>query len=287
MNAAFKQPRERDSQPEPAPVATIRSTEFVRRMRGASQPHLMRGEDGNYYVVKFQNNPQHVRILTNEMLAARLALLIGLPVPEPAFVEVPAELIQGNPQLVMEVGARSEPCAPGVQFGSCFPGTPGETVVVDFLPDSMLRKVQGLDSAFPGAFAFDKWTCNCDGRQVIFARSNGERSPYSPWMIDHGFCFNDGEWNFPDSAIRSLYPRRLVYEHVRGLESFEPYLSRIENLEATQIEACLNEIPAEWCGDEPGELTRLAERLHTRRRWVRQSIVDAKNCELRPFPNWK
>lgn len=291
LNAAVNQPPGRDAQAQfqPAPVATVRSTEFVRRMRGASQPHLMRGQDGDYYVVKFQNNPQHVRILTNEMLAARLALLIGLPVPKPAFVEVPADVIQGNPQLVMEIGARREPCAPGLQFGSCFPGTPGETLVVDFLPDSLLRKVRGLDSAFLGAFVFDKWTCNCDGRQVIFARANGEeRSPYySAWLIDHGFCFNDGEWNFPDSPIRSLYPRRLVYEKVRGLKSFEPYLSRIENLEASHIEACVKEIPPEWCGDEPEQLTRLAERLYARRRQVRQAIVDAKNCELRPFPNWQ
>lgn len=272
----------------PAPVATVRSTEFVRRMRGASQPHLMRGQDGDYYVVKFRNNPQHVRILTNEMLAARLALLLGLPVPKPAVVEVPRDLIEGNPQLVMEIGVRREPCAPGLQFGSCFPGVPGHTLVVDFLPDGLLRKVRGLDSAFLGAFAFDKWTCNCDGRQVIFARPSGDgRSGYSPWLIDHGFCFNDGEWNFPDSPIRSLYPRRLVYEKVRGLRSFEPFLSGIENVQPNHIEACVSDIPAEWCGDDPGQLTRLAERLYARRRLVRQAIVDAKNCELRPFPNWK
>jgi len=248
----------------------------------------MRGQDGDYYVVKFQNNPQHVRVLTNEMLAARLALLIGLPVPKPAFVDVSRELIQGNPQLAMEIGPRREPCAPGLQFGSGFPGTPGKTLVVDFLPDSLLRKVRDLDAAFLGAFVFDKWTCNCDGRQVIFSRPAGDGpSAYSAWLIDHGFCFNDGEWNFPDSPIRSLYPRRLVYEKVRGLQSFEPYLSRIENLEAEAIEACVKEIPAEWCGDDPSQLLRLAERLYARRRRVRQAIVEAKNCELRPFPNWK
>ena len=54
-------------------------------------------------------------------------------------------------------------------------------------------------------------------------------------MIDQGFCFNDGDWNFPDSPIRGIYPRRLVYEKVKGLESFEPYLSRIENLTAGEL----------------------------------------------------
>ena len=273
---------------EPASVSTVLSVEFIRRMRGASQPHLLRGQDGEYYIVKFQNNPQHVRVLTNEMLAARLALLIGLPVPKPAIVLVTQELIEGNPQLAMEHGARREPCTAGLQFGSSFPGVPGSTLVVDFLPDRLLRRVRDFASTFLGAFVFDKWTCNCNGRQLIFTRPAGQERPgYSAWLIDHGFCFNDGEWNFPDSPIRSLYPRRLVYENVRGLQSFEPYLSTIENLKAEQVQNCLKGIPSEWCGEDPRQLTRLAEQLYERRRLVRQAIVDAKNCSLRPFANWK
>jgi len=32
-------------------------------------------------VVKFQNNPQHTRVLVNDWLGTRLAEMIGLPVP--------------------------------------------------------------------------------------------------------------------------------------------------------------------------------------------------------------
>ena len=272
----------------PKAVTTVRSVEFIRRMRGASQPQLLRAQDGDYYIVKFQNNPQHVRVLSNEMLAARLALLIGLPVPRPVIVEVPSDLIEGNPQLTMEIGVRREPCAPGLHFGSSFPGVPGETLVVEFLPDRLLQKVHNFASAFVGAFVFDKWTCNCDGRQMIFTRAAGEeRSIYSAWLIDQGFCFNDGEWNFPDSPIRSIYPRRIVYEKVRGLKSFEPYLSKVENLKEEEIVECLSGIPLEWCGGETEQLGRLAQKLYQRRLQIRQAIVDAKNCSLRPFPNWK
>ncbi len=257
-------------------------------MRGASQPQLLRGDNGVYYVVKFRNNPQHVRILANEMFAARLATLIGLPVPEPAFMEVPDELIAGNPLMEIVTGSGRAPCVPGLQFGSSFAGVPGETLIVDFLPDRLLKRVEDLGPTFLGAFVFDKWTCNCNGRQMLFTRPAGqEGSTYSAWLIDHGFCFNDGNWNFPDSPIRSIYPRRLVYEIARGLRSFEPYLSRIENLEARRVEQCAEGIPPEWCGDDPGILNRLAERLYERRRRVRQAIVDAKNSDLRPFPNWE
>jgi len=256
-------------------------------MHGASQPCLLWCEDGASYVVKFQNNPQHVRILANEMLACRLARLIGLPVPAPAFVEVSSELIRKSPLLQFEVGSRREPCLPGLHFGSRFPGVPSNTLVVDFLPDRLLRRVENLTAVFLGAFVFDKWTCNCDGRQVIFHRSaDDEASVYSALLIDEGFCFNDGEWNFPDSPIRGVYPRRLVYEKVCGLKSFEPFLSRIENLESTRLEECVRGIPPEWCGPDPDQLVRLVEKLYQRRRKLRQAIVDAKNSSLRPFPNW-
>ena len=275
-----------EGSPEPA-AARVLAVEYVRRMRGASQPFLMRCENGGYYVVKFQNNPQHARILANEMLACRLARRVGLPVPEPAFVEVPPDLIRGNPSLEIEVGSRRERCVPGLHFGSRFPGIPSKTLVVDFLPDRLLRRVKDLDSIFPGALVFDKWTCNCDGRQVIFHRSvDDEGSAYSVALIDQGFCFNDGEWNFPDSAIRGLYPRRLVYEKVRGLKSFEPFLSKIENLDPSQLAECARGIAADWCEPDPGQLMSLVERLYERRRKLRQAIVDAKNSFVEPFPNW-
>ena len=53
----------------------------------------MRCDDGGYYIVKFRNNPQHLRVLANEMLATRLAARLGLCVPQVEVVEVRPELI--------------------------------------------------------------------------------------------------------------------------------------------------------------------------------------------------
>ena len=270
-----------------AACARVFAREVIRRMRGASQPYLLRCGDDRSYVVKFQNNPQHVRVLANEMLAARLAMRIGLPVAVPAFVEVSPGLINGPPPLELEIGPHRVLCLAGLHFGSRFPGIPNQTLVVDFLPDRLLRNVKNLGPVFLGGFVFDKWTCNCDGRQVIFYRTLDEQGPaYSALLIDQGFCFNDGEWSFPDSPIRGLYPRRLVYDKVAGFKSFEPFLSRIENLDRSQIEECVRAMPEEWCGPDPCQLSRLVERLHERRRRLRQAIIDAKNSSLHPFPNW-
>jgi asparagine synthetase B (glutamine-hydrolysing) len=52
-------------------------------------------------------------------------------------------------------------------------------------PQHLLKRVSNLDSAFLGAFVFNKWTCNCDGRQAVFYRSTLEpRLPYTGLLID-------------------------------------------------------------------------------------------------------
>jgi len=67
-------------------------------MRGGAQSHLIRYTDGHYYVVKFQNNPQHRRILVNELLGTRLASRFGLPTAPVEVIEVSAELIRLTPE---------------------------------------------------------------------------------------------------------------------------------------------------------------------------------------------
>lgn len=293
------------------------AVEHVRRMRGGAQAHLMRCDDGGYYIVKFQNNPQHLRILANEMLATRLAARMGLCVPQIEVVEVRPELIAYSADLVMQLGLGRKPCAAGKQFGSQFPGHPARMAVHDFLPDEELVAVRNL-SDFLGIFVFDKWTCNTNGRQAIFYREPEEASgqisdravnpgpstlgpaanaaayaapytaPYTAMMIDHGFCFNAGEWDFPDAPLRGLYARHRVYQDVRGMDSFEPWLGRLEK---HFTEAVLGEeagrIPPEWYADDWTALERLIERLYARRTRLRELILSARNSGRDPFPNWK
>ena len=168
-------------------------------MRGGAQSHLMRCEDGGYYVVKFQNNPQGARILANELLGTRLAARMGLPTPAAAVVEVRENLIEHTDDLVIQLGRGRTRCRAGLQFGSRYPGSPADTVVYDFLPDEQLREVVNL-ADFCGMLVFDKWTCNTNGRQAVFFRAQNE-SRYQAWMIDQGFCFNAVEWNFPDAPL--------------------------------------------------------------------------------------
>lgn len=48
----------------------------------------MRASDGQFYVVKFVGNPQHTRILANEMFATQIGAWLGLPMPRVAVIDV-------------------------------------------------------------------------------------------------------------------------------------------------------------------------------------------------------
>ena len=54
-------------------------------------------------------------------------------------------------------------------------------------------------------------TCNADGRQVVFHKEMRERK-YNASFIDFGYCFNAGEWSFPDAPLRGVYGLNDVYE---------------------------------------------------------------------------
>jgi hypothetical protein len=186
----------------------------IRRMRGGAQGQLMLGSDGKLWVVKFQNNPQHVRVLANEMFATRLAGAAGLTVPETAVVEVSRWLIENTPELEVDLGREKVRCAPGLQFGARYMGglMPGQ--VVDYLPEEMMLEVRNL-AEFAGMLALDKWTGNANGRQAVYLRRAQEKR-YRACFIDQGYCFHAGEWRFADSPLRGVFPRNTPYTWVTG-----------------------------------------------------------------------
>jgi HipA-like kinase len=262
----------------------VQAVQQIRRMRGGAQGQLMLGADGQIYVVKFQNNPQHLRVLANEFLASRIAAAAGLTVPEVDLVEVSSWLIDNTPELDMDLGTRRERCRPGLQFGSRFAGglMPGQ--VVDYLPEEQLTEVKNLGE-FAGILALDKWTGNANGRQAVFTRRQRERR-YGAVFIDFGYCFHAGEWRFEDSPLRGVYFRNDVYREVVGWESFEPWLTRLETMPGDAVWAAANEVPAEWYGGDQGELEMLVEKLLSRRSRIRELIEAFGNSDRKPFPKW-
>jgi hypothetical protein len=244
----------------------------------------MRCSDGHFYVVKFRNNPQHLRVLANEMLGTRLAERAGLPVPATEVVEVGDWLVEHTPELSIQLAHNTIQCQAGLQFGSRYVVSPSEGQVLDYLPVEMLDRVRNLET-FAGMLVVDKWTSNANGRQAAFWRKLRERK-YTASFIDQGYCFNAGEWTFPDYPLRGVYARNEVYAGIRGWGSFEPWLSRVEKMEEDVMWRLAGDLPPEWYGGEWEALEKLVRELIARRELVRELIEVFRTSLRSPFPAW-
>jgi hypothetical protein len=270
-------------------TSCISAVQHLRRLRGGAQSHLLRASDGACYVTKFQNNPQHVRVLANEMLGTRLGLYLGLPMPRVEVIEVSDWLVEHTPELRVQLSGVEIPCQSGKQLASFYIGQDiGEDrsgPTFDYLPSELLSRVSNL-ADFARVLVLDKWTCNADGRQAIFSRKMPRGGRYRATFIDQGYCFNAGEWTFPDSPLRGAHANNCVYEAVTGWESFEPALSRAEETDVDAIWRCAAETPEEWYEGDRAGLERLVEELWKRRKLIPKLISDFSESSRNPFPRW-
>ena len=264
----------------------VTAVQAIRRMRGGAQSQLMLGADGALWVVKFQNNPQHRRVLANELIATRLAEAVGLPVPVCDVVEVSAWLAEHSPEMMIDRGrGERERCAAGLAFGSRYAGglMPGQ--VVDYLPEEAMLGLRNLEE-FAGMLVVDKWAGNCNGRQAVYVRRPRERR-YRAVFIDQGFCFNVGAWTFPDTPLRGVFQRDVVYATVTGWENFEPWLSRCETMRPETLWSIAEAVPPEWYDGDVGGMERLMEEMLLRRGKLRDLIVSFRDSSRAPFPKWE
>ena len=275
----------------------INACGYVRKMRGGAQSHLVRAEDGHFYVVKFQNNPQHRRILINEWLAAEFLRYLQILTPETAVIYLSAGFLAAHPDVAVQLGARSVGAEPGWHFGSRYPGDPDRVAVYDFLPDALLGQVINLVE-FLGMLVFDKWTANANGRQSVFFRTRFTnwsprddvppvREGFVASMIDHGFAFNGPCWDYPDAPLHGLYHRPLVYEQVTGLEGFQPWLDQVVNFPEEVVDQAYKRVPLQWLDGEDRALEDLLEKLLDRRQRVPDLIESCRRARPALFPNWR
>jgi hypothetical protein len=270
---------------------------MVRKMRGGAQAHLLEASNGHFYVVKFLGNPQHRRVLVNETIAGEILKFLQISSPETTLVEVTREFLKDNPEVYLLMGGKQVAVEPGWHFGSRYPGDPAELAVYDFVPDTLLSQVNNLRE-FVGCLVFDKWAGNADGRQSVFLRA-----PLAEWfperklhplkmgfltlMIDHGFCFNGPHWEFVDAPAYGLYLRKTVYESVTGLDSFEPWLGRVEHFPDDVLDRATRGIPPKWIEGEEEALEKLLEKLLKRRGMVRRLLEEVRDSHVNPFVNWR
>ena len=275
----------------------VNARRFIRKMRGGAQAHLLEADDGDYYIVKFQNNPQHRRILVNEFVAAEILDPSADLVPRPSGSS--ASRPNSSPPIRKSTCKRARAAPRSLPAGTSAPVTPAipnVMAIYDFIPDALLNQVANPEQ-FLAVLAFDRWVANADGRQSIFFRAQlkdwlarpgipPRKLGFVALMIDHGFAFNGPHWDFPDSAVTGLYPRRIVYDAVRSLADFEPWMDRILNFPTEVFDKALRQIPPQWLEDDGSQLDRLFESLLRRRKRIPELLNDCRKAPGNPFPHW-
>ena len=241
-------------------------TKHVRALRGGSQPHLMQANDGYLYVVKFQGNPQGTSILANEMVAARLAGWLGLPVPITVVVELSLELSEG---LYFETPSGRQPIRPGLHLGSRLVITSLEGRSYDVLPQSLRYKIRNPEDLI-GIQLFDLWTCNRDTRQVVFWQYSRDKK-YTATLIDNGHCFGGQEWKFAPLILAgsTLTDSFAILAWLRWADRIATFPIRSESIETGLI-------PPEWSGGDK-QFEVIFEELR-----IRQAIIAAEIIRCRP-----
>ena len=216
-------------------------TQYVRSLRGGSQPILARASDGFLYVVKFANNLQGPNLLFNESAGSELYLACGLPVPDWTPLWIEDSFLDSNPECWMRTPEGRLRPASGLCFGSRFLGLDGKRLL-EILPGSMFGRVRNQVS-FWLAWLIDICAEHVDNRQAIFVEDA------DGWLdacfVDHGHLCGGpaAESNRNFRVSRYLDPRIYAGVSFRALLDFQ---MRLQSLDIDKLRQRIETIPAEW-----------------------------------------
>jgi hypothetical protein len=220
------------------------------------------------------------------ILRVRAASALGLPMPRVETIAVFDWLIEHTDDLRIDLGGRMIPCRSGEQLGSPYGGPDGPGRTLDYLPHYLLETVLNLED-FARVLVLDKWTCNSDGKQASFRRKTPRSQRFAATFIDQGYCFNAGEWSFPDCPLRGVHADNCVYKKVAGWGAFESTLTRAEQMDANEIWRLAADIPEEsYEGDTDTCIASWKRSTHAVRSFA-SLISEFRKSNRNPFPNWR
>ncbi|WP_432561270.1 HipA family kinase [Kineococcus sp. SYSU DK003] len=221
-------------------LRSVTATRYVVPLReGGSLPGVCEADDLGTYVVKFHGAGQGRRVLVAEVLAAGIARVLGLEVPELVVAHVDPVIGRGEPdEEVQDLLLRS----------------PGANLGMDFLPGA-LSFDPAVDPVDPGWAAKVLWF---DGFVLNVDRS--WRNPNSlwwggrPWLIDHGAAlYFHHDW--ARAAASTQRPLRHAEDHLL-LPTAAPLADVAPGCAAALtpqvLRAVVDEVPDGWLEGEPG-----------------------------------
>ena len=254
----------------PSPV-TARS--FLYKLCGASQPGIIQGSDGAFYVVKFNGFPG-THSLLSEVLGSELITICGLPSPEWVPIELSSRFISDNSGLWFCSANAPIPPQPGLHFGSRLIEAENDSRTYQMIPHSWIDRI-GNRPDFLGMLILDLWANNCDRRQAVFlddAEGNLQAS-----FIDNGLMFGGKSRNDTTCPRRAMVYDLDVY---KGLwndnhdDVVKEWLQRVNRIGEEAIRQILSYVPNSWM--ESGFEGHVINQLEERRKRLPCLLNEAK-----------
>ena len=223
--------------------------------RGNSQPQLFVLNQGiGLCAVKFKQNPQGPRVLPNEWIGYGLATLLGIRHPPHGLVEVPASVLRDQGRLLIRDDDGDEvSLLPGIHFYSKWLEPADDLKPEDLGLAGMLADVGMLAGVAVLDALLGQWDRKPLNPNLLAVRQNGRTGLY---LMDLGMAFGSAIWGLgdllsaalPDTAAPLPYsmPPDALFNTVRELKDFEPYLEAVAALTRIQLQSLLDGLPEEW-----------------------------------------
>lgn len=224
----------------------LKATKYIAPMsKGKTRPQLFECDDGKQYVVKFMSNPispNANKHLVHEIIANRLAQRLNLPIALGQVIYFSKELIENTPEI------RDFEVQPGPHFGCIFYKNKARPTNID-----RIKKCSNLQD-MAGVIVFDHWVHNRDRANnqwnLIIDEGVHENRLY---MIDQAGCFYSSrrskkqlQGGADSITIHWGKNYRQFRRFLNEKESFMQYVTKIEQLQDSEIKEIVFSTPEEW-----------------------------------------
>jgi len=251
--------------------AAVPAASFLYKLCGSSQPSILQGEDGAFYVVKFSGFPGS-QALINEVIGTELIRHMELPTPDWVPIALSNDFIERNPGLWFRTEGSTIKPLPGLHFGSRLIEAHGEQRTYQMIPHSWIERIENRPD-FVGMLILDLWANNCDRRQAVFLSDEQNRLHAS--FIDNDFMFG-GKFGFDITCPRRAMVHDLdIYRGLWDFQIVKEWLHKVDGIGEAAIRRIVSSVPDGWANEQM--LREITEQLRSRRAILSCLLNDAEN----------
>lgn len=227
----------------------------------STTPNKCLTNDG-YYIVKFAENKEGIKVLINEYIVHEICTLISINTPKAALIQIPTKFHD------VKLGDDAVTIEPGLAFGSKI--IPQVSV---FFSHKQIQDVMNPITLFDMILLdhiIDNRDRDTNPRNILFCREDG-----MVYLIDHERVFGAGScWDCyslknsaPIDEIKNFIDSTSVYSHIRPYHDFDRLIEvsavKFKVVTKQSLHDIIYNVPSEW-GLSIQDKDGLIEYLHAR-----------------------